>query len=50
MPRPVARFSETPQEVRRLPPLHGEHTAEVLRELGLDDASQAALRAEGVIS
>jgi crotonobetainyl-CoA:carnitine CoA-transferase CaiB-like acyl-CoA transferase len=49
MPRPVARFSETPQEVKRLPPLHGEHTAEVLRELGLDDAAQAKLRAEGVI-
>jgi crotonobetainyl-CoA:carnitine CoA-transferase CaiB-like acyl-CoA transferase len=48
-PRPVARFSETPQEVRRMPPLHGEHTAEVLRELGVDDAGQARLRADGVI-
>ncbi len=47
--RPVARFSETPQEVRRMPPLHGEHTAEVLRELGIDDAGQARLRADGVI-
>ncbi len=48
-PRPVARFSETPQEVRRMPPLHGEHTAEILRELGVDDAGQARLRAAGVI-
>jgi crotonobetainyl-CoA:carnitine CoA-transferase CaiB-like acyl-CoA transferase len=48
-PRPVARFSETPQEVRRMAPLHGEHTAEVLRELGFDDAGLAELRAEGVI-
>jgi crotonobetainyl-CoA:carnitine CoA-transferase CaiB-like acyl-CoA transferase len=48
-PRPVARFSETPQEPRRLPPLHGEHTAEVLGELGFDAAAQARLKAAGVI-
>jgi crotonobetainyl-CoA:carnitine CoA-transferase CaiB-like acyl-CoA transferase len=48
-PRPVARFSETPQEVRRLPPLHGEHTTEVLRELGFDDAGLARLKTDGVI-
>ena len=48
-PRPVARFSETPQEPGRMPPLHGEHTAEVLREQGFDDAGLAQLRAEGVI-
>jgi crotonobetainyl-CoA:carnitine CoA-transferase CaiB-like acyl-CoA transferase len=48
-PRPVARFSETPQEVRRLPPLHGEHTVEVLRELGFDDAGLTKLRADAVI-
>jgi crotonobetainyl-CoA:carnitine CoA-transferase CaiB-like acyl-CoA transferase len=47
--RPVARFSETPQSVRRMPPLHGEHTAEVLRELGFDDAGLDQLRADGVI-
>jgi crotonobetainyl-CoA:carnitine CoA-transferase CaiB-like acyl-CoA transferase len=47
--RPVARFSETPQEVRRMPPLHGEHTAEVLREMGFDEAGLEKLRADGVI-
>ena len=47
--RPVARFSATPQQPGRFPPLHGEHTAEVLREAGFDDAAQAQLRADGVI-
>ncbi len=47
--RPVARFSATPQEARRMPPLHGEHTEAVLRELGCDDARLAQLRADGVI-
>ena len=37
----------TPQQVRRHPPLLGEHTAEVLGELGLDDAARAALAAGG---
>lgn len=47
--RPAARFSKTPQQAVRMPPLHGEHTTEVLGELGFDDAAQAALREEGVI-
>jgi crotonobetainyl-CoA:carnitine CoA-transferase CaiB-like acyl-CoA transferase len=44
------RFSATPLEYRRAPPLLGEHTEEVLRGLlGKSDAQIAALRAAGVI-
>jgi len=47
--RPAARFDRTPQAPGRMPPLHGEHTDEILAELGYDDAARAALRAEGVV-
>ena len=44
------RFSDTPLECRRAPPLLGEHTEEVLRGLlGKSEAQIAALRAEQVI-
>lgn len=48
--RPAARFSKTPQKPGRMPPLHGEHTGELLAELGYDGEAQRALRAEGVIA
>ena len=38
------KFSGTPVQYHRPPPLLGEHTAEVLREFGLGDAEVAALR------
>jgi len=39
----------TPAELQRPPPLLGEHTDMVLRELGLDDAEIAQLRDQGAI-
>jgi len=37
MPGIPIRFSATPSSITRHPPKHGEHTAEVLAELGLSD-------------
>ena len=45
--RTAARFA-TPTIVRSGAPLLGQHTAEVLAELGLSDADIAALREQGV--
>jgi len=45
------RFSDTPVEYGRWPPLLGEHTAEVLREmLAMSDGEIEALREEKVIA
>jgi formyl-CoA transferase len=41
-------FSASPGSVRRLAPRLGEHTAEVLREIGLSDAEIERLQASGV--
>jgi crotonobetainyl-CoA:carnitine CoA-transferase CaiB-like acyl-CoA transferase len=49
MPAIVPKLSATPGETRWLGPRLGEHTDEVLRELGMDEATIAALRAERVI-
>ena len=45
-PRPAARFSATPQEAGTPAPMYGEHSDEIVTELGLD---AAALRTAGVI-
>jgi formyl-CoA transferase len=43
-------FSETPPQVHRPPPLPGQHSVEILRELpGMDDARIADLMARGVV-
>ncbi len=50
VPGVTAKLSATPGAIRRPPPHHGEHTAEVLGErLGLDAAELARLREAGVI-
>ncbi|HRA47169.1 MAG TPA: CoA transferase, partial [Thermomicrobiales bacterium] len=44
------KLSETPASIRRHPPLLGEHTEEVLAELGRTSTEIATLRTEGVIA
>jgi crotonobetainyl-CoA:carnitine CoA-transferase CaiB-like acyl-CoA transferase len=46
---PMIQMSETPLEVQGPSPTLGEHTDDVLRELGYDEARIAALRAAGVL-
>ena len=48
--KPAARFHSTPQDPRkRMPPLLGEHTEEVLLETGLSGEKIAALREQGIV-
>ena len=48
-PRHPAQFGATPAVLAGRAPMLGEHTDEVLGELGVDDARLAELRAAGVI-
>ena len=43
------KFSDTPGEMRRPPPVLGEHTDAVLGELGYATDEIARLRAEGTV-
>jgi crotonobetainyl-CoA:carnitine CoA-transferase CaiB-like acyl-CoA transferase len=43
------KFSETPGDIRRHPPLIGEHNEEILRELGYSDETISAMKLNGVI-
>jgi formyl-CoA transferase len=47
--RPAAKFSASPQSVRRPAPLLGEHSAEILSEAGYSQTQIDALRQRGVI-
>jgi crotonobetainyl-CoA:carnitine CoA-transferase CaiB-like acyl-CoA transferase len=48
--RPAARFGATPQDPRRRPPpLHGEHTREVLQEIGYSGDDLERMQNEGLI-
>lgn len=49
-PLPAARFSATPSSLHRHAPRYGEHTDEVLAELGRSAEQIAALRAAGVVA
>ena len=42
-------LSRTPAQIQRRPPKLGEHTDEVLRELGIDTERIAQLRAQGIV-
>ena len=48
--RPAARFDRTPARVRGFAPMLGQHTDEVLAEIGLKVSELAALRATGTIA
>jgi alpha-methylacyl-CoA racemase len=49
-PGPAPRFSRTPGEISRPPAHAGQHTDEVLAEIGLDGARIAKLRDAGAIA
>ena len=49
-PGPAPRFSRTPGAIRRPPPHSGQHTDEILGELGLDADAIASLRASGAVA
>lgn len=49
-PAPAPRFSRSPGAIDRPPPQPGEHTDELLHELGFGPDAVAALRSSGVVA
>ncbi|MYK74019.1 MAG: CoA transferase, partial [Acidimicrobiaceae bacterium] len=49
-PGPAPRLSRTPGAIRRPPPHAGQHTDEILAELGLDEAAISARRESGAVA
>ena len=49
-PAPAPRFSRTPGAIERPPAHAGQHTDDVLADLGYDDARIATLRESGAIA
>jgi len=49
-PRPAARFDRTPARVRGFAPMLGQHTDEVLAEIGITESELASLRAAGTVA
>ena len=49
LPAPVPKLSKTPGQTRWVGPALGEHTDEILQEIGLDDAAREQLRRDGTI-
>ncbi len=48
-PRPAAQFSQTPSGFAQAAPMLGEHSDEIIREIGLEE-ELSSLREEGVIA
>ena len=49
-PAPAPRLSGTPGAIRRPAPHDGQHTEELLVEMGIDADRIAALRASGIVA
>ena len=49
-PSPAPRFGRTPAAIAGPPPVPGQHTDEILGELGLDNATIAQLRSSGDVA
>ncbi len=47
--RPAVKFAATPAAIRSHAPLHGQHSDEILREAGYDEAEIAALHAKNIV-